>query len=99
VLAARHARRNREAVRLLFKCEGEAMNSDREMFKRALGKRIKDHRKKLGMKQVDLARSLNIHVGSLRNYEQAKNEMPAWMLYRISVALECSMEDLTGRWE
>ena len=50
------------------------------------------------MTQAELASASDIKECSIRNYEQAKNDMPAYALYRISAALGCSMEDLTGVW-
>lgn len=73
--------------------------SDREVFKRALGKRLLKRRKRAGMTQAELASASDITANSIHNYELGKHEMPAWALYRISAALDCSMEDLTGRWE
>lgn len=70
--------------------------SDREVFKRALGKRLLKRRKRAGLTQAELARVSDIKENSIRNYELGKNEMPAWALYRISAALDCKMEDLTG---
>lgn len=72
--------------------------SDREVFKRALGKRLLKRRKRAGLTQAELARVSDIKENSIRNYELGKNEMPAWALYRISAALDCKMEDLTGVW-
>ncbi|MBR2681370.1 MAG: helix-turn-helix transcriptional regulator [Exiguobacterium sp.] len=76
------------------------MNADkqREAFKRALGKRLLKRRKRAGMTQAELARASEIKECSIRNYEQAKHDMPAYALYRISAALDCKMEDLTGVW-
>ena len=71
---------------------------NRQMFKRALGKRLLRHRKRAGMTQAELASASDIKECSIRNYEQAKHDMPAYALYRISAALDCSMEDLTGVW-
>lgn len=72
--------------------------SDREVFKRALGKRLLKRRKRAGLTQAELARVSDIKENSIRNYELGKNEMSAWALYRISAALDCKMEDLTGVW-
>ncbi|MBR2804203.1 MAG: helix-turn-helix transcriptional regulator [Eggerthellaceae bacterium] len=73
-------------------------DKQRDDFKRALGKRLFKRRKRAGMTQAELARASEIKECSIRNYEQAKNDMPAYALYRISAALGCKMEDLTGVW-
>ena len=72
--------------------------TDRDVFRRALGKRLLKRRKRAGMTQAELASASDIKENSIRNYELGKNEMPAWALYRLSAALDCSMEDLTGVW-
>ena len=72
--------------------------TDRDVFRRALGKRLLRHRKRAGMTQAELASVSDIKENSIRNYELARHEMSAWALYRLSAALDCKMEDLTGVW-
>lgn len=61
-----------------------------------IGENIRFYRKKIGMKQVDLARKLNISSARLSNFEFGKNRIDADMLADIAKALDVSVDELVG---
>ncbi len=74
--------------------------TEREDFCRAFAKRLKKRRKAAGMTQYDLADATDGEIGrsAIAGYEQVRHEPSAYAVYRMSAALGCSIEDLTGRW-
>jgi len=59
-----------------------------------LGKRIVKLREAKDLKQIELARKLDIEDSALRRIEKGRTNCTLWLLHRISVALEISLSDL-----
>ena len=70
-----------------------------ENLKRTFGDRLKHERKKLGMRQEDLAEKLGMTTATVRNWEQGRTwpEMPDFM--RLCTLFQCDADYLAGRME
>ena len=55
---------------------------------------IREMRKKLKIKQKDLAEQVEVGVSTINQYEKGKRVPNAIMLKKIAIALECSVDDL-----
>jgi transcriptional regulator with XRE-family HTH domain len=75
--------------------------SARDDFRRALGKRLHKMRKRAGMTIAELSEATGGEVGetAIGNYERSTHDAPVYAIYRLSAALGCPIEELTGRWE
>ena len=58
--------------------------------------RIQERRKSLGIKQVDLAKSLNISQGSMSDYETGRYEPDFATLKKIALLLDTTVDYLLG---
>ena len=58
--------------------------------------RIQERRKSLGIKQVDLAKSLNISQGSMSDYETGRYEPDFTTLKKIAFLLDTTVDYLLG---
>ena len=61
----------------------------------AMGQRIRDRRRTLGMSQGDLARALGITFQQVQKYERGANRVSFSRLMAIVDALQCHLTDLT----
>lgn len=59
-----------------------------------LGQRIAYRRKKLGLRQVELAKLAGTKVKNISSIETGKHKPSILLLARIAVALDVSMEEL-----
>ena len=68
-----------------------------ENFKRTFGDRLKQERKKLDMRQEDLAKKLGMTTATVRNWEQGRTwpEMPDFI--RLCALFQCDADYLAGR--
>lgn len=57
---------------------------------------LKNLRKEKGLKQKELAEKVGINWQVLSSYEQGYRRPDLVTLYNLSVALECSMDDLVA---
>lgn len=57
---------------------------------------LKNLRKEKGLKQKELAEKVGINWQALSSYEQGYRRPDLVTLYNLSVALECSMDDLVA---
>ena len=58
------------------------------------GEKIVKLRQAKGLKQIELARKLDIEDSALRRIEKGKTNCTLWLLHRISNALEISLPEL-----
>ena len=58
-----------------------------------IGERIVFLRKLRGLKQFELADKIGIEDSALRRIEKGRTNCTIWLLYRISFALEFSLEE------
>ena len=72
------------------------MNADDEPFFRALGRRIAQARRRLGLTQQQLARQLGVAQQTLAHYEGGKLRPPVSLLLPLSQALGISLGELFG---
>lgn len=70
-----------------------------ENLKRTFGDRLKQERKKLDMRQEDLAKKLGMTTATVRNWEQGRTwpEMPDFI--RLCALFQCDADYLVGRIE
>ncbi|HEY2708121.1 MAG TPA: helix-turn-helix transcriptional regulator [Caulobacteraceae bacterium] len=61
----------------------------------AMGQRIRERRRTLGMSQGDLARALGITFQQVQKYERGANRVSFSRLMAIVDALQCHLTDLT----
>ncbi len=59
--------------------------------------RIKELRKEKGLKQLDLAKRINVSVQTISGYETGYAQPPIDILVKIADALETSIDYLVGR--
>lgn len=62
----------------------------------AVGQRIKERRKALGMSQSTLASALGVTLQQVQRYEGGANRVSASMLARTAASLLCKASDLMG---
>jgi transcriptional regulator with XRE-family HTH domain len=62
-----------------------------------LGDRMSEARKAKGLRQIDLAKLLNVSIDSVRRWEQGKREPRASDLENIAQHLDTSIEWLLGK--
>jgi transcriptional regulator with XRE-family HTH domain len=62
----------------------------------AMGSRVRQRRKELGLSQSKLANALGITFQQVQKYEHGTNRISFSRLVEISTALECSVADLIG---
>jgi len=62
----------------------------------AIGARIRERRKALGMSQADLARRLDVSYQQVAKYEAGRNTLGAARLMRVAEILACSPNQLLG---
>jgi transcriptional regulator with XRE-family HTH domain len=55
--------------------------------------RIRQRRQVLGIRQEDLAKTVNVSVSGINRFEQNKGEPKASKLYDIAKALKCQIEN------
>ena len=65
-------------------------------FHRALGKRITERRKQIGMTQAELARALKVSQQTLFAYELADRRVSVLMLVKLARIFDTSVEELSG---
>ena len=69
--------------------------ADRESFRKRLGETIREARRRLGMRQEDLAREAGFeHLQTVSDIERGQREVHAYELVRISTALGLQVADL-----
>ncbi len=73
-----------------------SMSPDEKMFFQAMGGRIADSRKALGMTQVQLADELGVAQQVVASYEVGRHRVPASFLPRLARVLAISVEELVG---
>jgi transcriptional regulator with XRE-family HTH domain len=59
-----------------------------------LGKRLRQIREARGLSQGKLAHLIGVSVGTVQNYEQSRNRIPADRIEPIAVELQCRPADL-----
>ena len=57
---------------------------------------IKEHRKKMGLTQIELARALNITQGALSGYETGRYDPDTAMMRRMAKFFSTSLDELFG---
>jgi transcriptional regulator with XRE-family HTH domain len=62
----------------------------------ALGARVRQRRKELGLSQSDLGKAVGITFQQMQKYEHGTNRISFSRLVGIARALECSVADLIG---
>ncbi|OYU70465.1 MAG: XRE family transcriptional regulator [Alphaproteobacteria bacterium PA2] len=62
----------------------------------AVGKRVRDHRRALGLSQRTLAAHLGVAFQQVQKYEGGVNRMSASMLVRAAEMLKTTVSDLVG---
>lgn len=73
--------------------------TDRDSFRRRLGAVIREARKRLGMRQEDLARAAGFqHVQTVSDIERGLREVHAFELLRIANAVGVRVTDLLAGW-
>ena len=73
-----------------------AMTSDERAFFQAMGERIADARKGLGMTQAQLADELGVAQQVVASYEVGRHRVPASFLPRLARTLAIPVEELIG---
>lgn len=59
--------------------------------------KLQEIRKASGMSQSQLAKAADVNVRIIQDYEQGRrgiNKAEAFTVYKLSIALNCTMEDL-----
>src|SRR5580698_1726491 len=75
---------------------GSSMNADGpHRLDVAMGQRIRERRRALGMSQGDLARALGITFQQVQKYERGANRVSFSRLMQVVDALNCHLTDLT----
>lgn len=74
----------------------EQMNKNDTVFFKALGKRVAEQRKELGMTQAQLADTLKISQQLIAAYETGSRKIPASMLPMLARLFAIPLEQLTG---
>ena len=69
------------------------MDAARE-YRRALGRKIQDARKRAGLTQQDLGDEVNLTRTSITNVERGNQSVSVWLLHQIATALDCAPVDL-----
>ncbi len=72
------------------------MNKNDTAFFKALGKRVAEQRKELGMTQVQLAEILKISQQLIAAYESGARKIPASLLPTLARLFAIPLEQLTG---
>jgi len=73
-----------------------AMDSDEKVFFRALGTRIAEARKALGMTQTQLANELGVSQQIVASYEVGRRRVQLALLPRLARTLAIPVEELIG---
>jgi transcriptional regulator with XRE-family HTH domain len=73
-----------------------AMGSQEKVFFQALGTRIADARKALGMTQAQLADELGVSQQIVASYEVGRRRVQLALLPRLATTLAVSVEELIG---
>lgn len=63
---------------------------------KTIGERIKELREDKGINQLELSKILNVHKGSVSNWENNKRTPDAEMLTKIANFFNCSVDYLLG---
>ncbi|NFM30630.1 helix-turn-helix transcriptional regulator [Clostridium botulinum] len=63
---------------------------------KTIGERIKELREEKGINQLELSKILNVHKGSVSNWENNKRTPDADMLTKIADFFNCSVDYLLG---
>lgn len=58
-----------------------------------IGKKIVDIRKQKGLKQYELADKIEIEDSALRRIERGNTNCTLWMLWKICIALDITLEE------
>lgn len=70
------------------------MSNLKNSLYKLIGDRIKSHRERLNMNQLELSDKLNISRSSISNIEVGRHQVPLFTLYEISKVLELNIRDL-----
>ena len=73
-----------------------AMTPDERAFFQAMGERIAESRKALGMTQAQLADELGVAQQVVASYEVGRHRVPASFLPRLARTLAIAVEELVG---
>jgi transcriptional regulator with XRE-family HTH domain len=73
-----------------------SMTPDERAFFQAMGRRISETRKALGITQVQLADALGVAQQVVASYEVGRHRVPASFLPRLARTLAVSVEELIG---
>lgn len=73
-----------------------SMTPDERAFFQAMGERISDARKALGMTQAQLANELGVAQQVVASYEVGRHRVPASFLPRLARTLAMPVEELIG---
>jgi len=68
---------------------------EKELFTKALGKRINQLREEKKMSLIDVAYNLQIETNSLRRYERGETLMNSYYLVQLAHILDVSINKLT----
>lgn len=63
-------------------------------FYELVGRRIRSHRRARGLTQEQLADDVDLSRTSITNIEQGNQPVSAWLLWRLSGILGCSIDEL-----
>jgi len=81
---------------IIYSLLDEQMNKDDMAFFKALGKRVAEQRKELGLTQMQLAQTLKISQQLIAAYESGSRKIPASMLPMLARLFAVPLEQLTG---
>ncbi len=70
------------------------MGRETLMIRTAIGRRIKEFRKRRGLTQADIANAAGMSTRTVSNIEGGRNGAPVETLYRISEKLGTELKDL-----
>lgn len=81
---------------LTYSLLDEQMTKDDKAFFKALGKRIAEGRKEMGLTQAELASTLSISQQLIAAYEAGSRKVPASMLPILARLFAITLEQLVG---
>lgn len=68
--------------------------SQSQMLHRGIGKKVRDFRKSLDLRQAELAASVHCSRATLVNVEKGQQQPTIDLLFKLSIHLKCSYRDL-----
>lgn len=69
-------------------------NAEKIRFHAALGRKIREHRDRVGLTQRKVAELLGLTASALDKYEDGTTAAPSYVVWRIAHILDCTTDDL-----